>query len=98
MCGLLIAWNMLIDVYSFDEDGVLTRRPLGVRVRRVAWSDVRSFENRGFRPGAGAWLNDGRWLKLRGIALIDKAKADREVALLEYVRQQPPRAVGTGTS
>jgi hypothetical protein len=89
ICWLLVAGTMVLDRYSFDADGLRSHRRFGLRPQRIAWSEVRRFENRGFWLGAGAWLTNGRWFTLRGVAFRDKGRADREVALLECVRQQP---------
>ena len=76
--------------YSFDQQGIYTRRPLRLRAQHIAWGEVQRFENRGAQHGAGAWLKDGRWLKLSGAGPGARRKADKEIALLDFARPHQP--------
>jgi hypothetical protein len=76
-----------------DSNGVTAIED--IRTRRVPWSDVDQFEERGLR-GIGVRLGSGRWVRLMGYATLGQKSP--EMATRELERQRilhQPLPIGT---
>ena len=82
---------MLLNGYAFDDEAVTVYTAARLRRRRIHWTEIEHFDVRGYRHGAGAWLIDKQWVRLRPGSGFYREKSASEVSRLETARQMMPQ-------